>query len=148
MNVKEEVKPAEMPENEPINDIIETVTEEPSEKEETPTEAPTEATKPSETESVYTAPSEQQIIPEPVQKETAPAAPPKEPQQEEPQCETVTQESVGIVIGTPEPEPIYSSGTPLHRCSGPEAHAFVCGLEQKGCCYCGSHSCPSFYALD
>lgn len=133
MNVKDEVKPAETSENEPTSDNIETVPEEPSEKEEMPTEPSTEATEPSESESVYTTPSEQQIIPEPVQKETAPAAPPKEPQQEEPQCETVTQESVGIVIGTPEPEPIYSCGTPLHRCSGPEAHAFVCELEQKGC---------------
>ena len=148
MNVKEEVKPAEMPENEPINDIIETVTEEPSEKEETPTEPSTEATKPSETESVYTAPSEQQIIPVPVQEETVPTATPKEPTQEEAQSETAIQESVGIVIGTPEPESVYSCGVAGHRCSGPEAHAFICELEQKGCDYCCSHTCPSFYALD
>ncbi len=47
----------------------------------------------------------------------------------------------------PEPEE-YHCGTPGHHCKGPEDHAFIQNLELEGCQYCGSHSCPSFYAVD
>lgn len=53
----------------------------------------------------------------------------------------------GIVIGGNTPEP-YQCGTPGHHCDGPETHAYVLNLELEGCPYCGSHSCPSFYATD
>ena len=42
----------------------------------------------------------------------------------------------------------YDCGTEGHHCDGPETHAYILNLELKGCKYCGSHSCPSFYAVD
>lgn len=42
----------------------------------------------------------------------------------------------------------YSCGANGHRCDSKEIHNFIVGLEAKGCEYCGSHSCPSFYATD
>lgn len=42
----------------------------------------------------------------------------------------------------------YDCGTEGHSCDGPETHAYILNLELKGCKYCGSHSCPSFYAVD
>ena len=42
----------------------------------------------------------------------------------------------------------YDCGTEGHNCDGPETHAYILNLELKGCKYCGSHSCPSFYAVD
>lgn len=42
----------------------------------------------------------------------------------------------------------YDCGTDGHHCNGPETHAYILNLELKGCKYCGSHSCPSFYAVD
>lgn len=42
----------------------------------------------------------------------------------------------------------YDCGTDGHHCNGPETHAYILNLEMKGCKYCGSHSCPSFYAVD
>ena len=56
-------------------------------------------------------------------------------------------EGGSIVIGGNTPEP-YQCGTPGHHCDGPETHAYVLNLELEGCPYCGSHSCPSFYATD
>lgn len=53
----------------------------------------------------------------------------------------------GVTFGGDAPEP-YSCGTPGHHCDGPETHAFIQNLEIEGCPYCGSHSCPSFYATD
>ena len=53
----------------------------------------------------------------------------------------------GIIIGGNMPEP-YDCGTPGHHCDGPETHAYILNLELGGCPYCGSHSCPSFYATD
>lgn len=42
----------------------------------------------------------------------------------------------------------YSCGTKGHHCDGKETHDFIVSLEQKGCPYCGSHSCKSFYTFD
>lgn len=42
----------------------------------------------------------------------------------------------------------YDCGTDGHHCDGPETHAYILNLELKGCKYCGSHSCPSFNAVD
>ena len=52
----------------------------------------------------------------------------------------------GITIGGSVTE--YSCGTAGHHCDGPETHAYIQNLELKGCPNCGSHSCPSFYAVD
>lgn len=52
----------------------------------------------------------------------------------------------GISIGTGSIE--YDCGTEGHNCAGPETHAYILNLELKGCPYCGSDSCPSFYAVD
>jgi hypothetical protein len=54
----------------------------------------------------------------------------------------------GIQIGGGETETKYSCGSPNHHCDGPETHAYILNLELQGCPYCGSHSCPSFYAVD
>lgn len=55
----------------------------------------------------------------------------------------------GISIPNEETKPTkYACGTPGHHCDGPETHAFILNLEHKGCPYCGSHKCPSFYAVD
>lgn len=55
----------------------------------------------------------------------------------------------GIVIGgNPPVEEHYSCGAENHYCNAPEAHAYIQNLELEGCAYCGSHSCPSFYATD
>lgn len=42
----------------------------------------------------------------------------------------------------------YDCGVAGHHCDGPETHAYILNLEIEGCPYCGSHSCPSFYATD
>lgn len=42
----------------------------------------------------------------------------------------------------------YSCGTDGHHCDGPETHAYIMNLALKGCSRCGSHNCPSFYAVD
>ena len=42
----------------------------------------------------------------------------------------------------------YDCETKGHHCNGPETHAYILNLELKGCRYCGSHSCASFYAVD
>ena len=57
-------------------------------------------------------------------------------------------EEYGLIIGDyHEPAP-YCCGVAGHHCEGPETHSYICELEQKGCEYCGSHNCPSFYAVD
>ncbi len=53
----------------------------------------------------------------------------------------------GITIGGGDTE-AYNCGSPNHHCDGPETHSFIQNLEIEGCPYCGSHSCPSFYATD
>lgn len=42
----------------------------------------------------------------------------------------------------------YSCGVKGHHCDGKETHDFIVSLENKGCPYCGSHSCKSFYTYD
>lgn len=42
----------------------------------------------------------------------------------------------------------YSCGTKGHHCDSKETHNFILSLENKGCPYCGSHSCKSFYTYD
>lgn len=42
----------------------------------------------------------------------------------------------------------YSCGVKGHHCDSKETHNFIVSLEQKGCPYCGSHSCKSFYTYD
>ena len=75
------------------------------------------------------------------------AAPPNKPVTENPPKET--SNSGGIQIGGGESSTVkYSCGSPNHHCNGPETHAFILNLEQEGCSYCGSHSCPSFYTMD
>lgn len=54
----------------------------------------------------------------------------------------------GIVIGDGSPIEKYDCGVAGHHCDGPETHAYIQNLELEGCAYCGSHSCPSFYATD
>lgn len=53
----------------------------------------------------------------------------------------------GVNIGDPETT-VYNCNTANHHCDGPETHAYITNLELKGCLLCGSHTCPSFYALD
>lgn len=54
----------------------------------------------------------------------------------------------GVVIGGGEQPKPYSCGVEGHHCSGPETHSFILNLELEGCEYCGSHNCPSFYAVN
>lgn len=42
----------------------------------------------------------------------------------------------------------YSCGSKRHHCDSKETHSFIVSLEEKGCPYCGSHSCKSFYTYD
>ena len=42
----------------------------------------------------------------------------------------------------------YSCGSKGHHCDSKETHKFIVSLEDKGCPYCGSHSCKSFYTYD
>ena len=88
------------------------------------------------------------VITEPKQEPKAQTEKPKEQKKETPPAETEKHESGGIVIGDPTPAQTYSCGVAGHHCTGPETHSYICELEQKGCEYCGSHNCPSFYAVD
>lgn len=42
----------------------------------------------------------------------------------------------------------YSCGSKGHHCDSKETHEFIVSLEKKGCPYCGSNSCKSFYTYD
>ncbi len=42
----------------------------------------------------------------------------------------------------------YSCNVKGHHCESKETHSFIVSLEKKGCPYCGSHSCKSFYTTD
>ena len=139
MNTANPAKTAETPVIEPTSTAIETIKEEPHETEEPQAEPFMAITEEIETESAETEP----IITEP-----EPMQEPKEQKEETPPAETKNYESGGIVIGDPTPTQTYSCGVSGHHCTGPETHSFICELEQKGCEYCGSHSCPSFYAVD
>jgi len=54
----------------------------------------------------------------------------------------------GLIIGDYHEPEAYNCGTPGHHCAGPETHALLIEIADKGCDYCGSHTCPSFYATD
>lgn len=54
----------------------------------------------------------------------------------------------GIQIGDGDKNTKYNCGSPKHHCEGAETHAYILNLELEGCLYCGSHACPSFYAVD
>ena len=144
MNTAKTTKPAETPVIEPTSTVIEAVKEEPPKTEETQTESSMGVTAKSETDSAET----ELIITEPKQEPKAQTEKPKEQEKETPPAETEKHESGGIVIGEPTPTQTYSCGVAGHHCTGPETHSYICELEQKGCEYCGSHSCPSFYAVD
>ena len=123
---------------------METVKEEPPETTEMQAESPMTVTEKSESEPDETEP----VITEIMKESKTPAEKPKEQQKETPPAETKKHESGDIVIGDPTPTQTYSCGVAGHHCTGPETHSFICELEQKGCEHCGSHSCPSFYAVD
>ncbi len=68
------------------------------------------------------------------------AAPVKEPE---------SNAEAGIQIGgNPPVEEAYSCGCANHHCQNEEFHASLLNRELDGCPYCGSHSCPSFYAVN
>ena len=144
MNTANTTKPAEMPVIEATSTIVETVEKEPPESEEPQAEPFMVVTEESETDSAETEP----VVTEVKQEPKALTKKPKEQKKESPPAETEKVESGGIVIGDPTPTQTYSCGVAGHHCTGPETHSFICELEQKGCEYCGSHSCPSFYAVD
>lgn len=58
-----------------------------------------------------------------------------------------TESNGGIQIGGGDSTEKYSCGCPNHHCINAENHAYITNLELEGCPYCGSHSCPSFYAI-
>ena len=89
---------------------------------------PTEPTEPKPTEPTETKPAEPEKPTEP------------------PVVEDDDDDEGGITIGGGTVP--YDCGTEGHHCDGPETHAYILNLELKGCKYCGSHSCPSFYAVD
>lgn len=53
-----------------------------------------------------------------------------------------------IIDNGNDPAKVYNCGSKGHHCDGKETHDFIVSLEQKGCPYCGSHSCKSFYTFD
>lgn len=58
-------------------------------------------------------------------------------------------EGSGIQIGgNPPVEESYNCGCANHHCQNAEYHAGLLNRELDGCPYCGSHSCPSFYAVN
>ena len=144
MNTVSPSKPAETPVIEPTSTVIETVKKEEPEAEETQTELSMTVTEESETEPAET----ELVITKTKQEPKAQTEKPKEPKKETPPAETEKHESGSIVIGDPTPAQTHSCGVAGHHCTGPETHSYICELEQKGCEYCGSHSCPSFYAVD
>ena len=66
----------------------------------------------------------------------------------DPSKNTDNSDNGGVQIGGGDNNEKYSCGSPNHKCDGPETHSFILNLEVEGCPYCGSHSCPSFYAVD
>ena len=64
------------------------------------------------------------------------------------QNETTTENAEQTTKSAAEKETVYSCKTKNHHCTTKEEHKFICSLEDKGCPYCGSHSCRSFYTLD
>ena len=144
INTSNTTKPIETLGIEPTSTAVETVKEESPETEEPQAEPSMVVTEESKTETVEAEP----IITEPKQVTKPQTEKPKEQKQEMPPADAEKHESGGIAIGAPIPTQTYSCGVAGHHCTGAETHSFICELEQKGCEYCGSHSCPSFYAVD
>lgn len=121
------------------------------------TEDPTQPTQPEPTVDPEVIPDDGSgITPEEPEPTDPTPTEPTEPAETKPaEPETPTQPPVdeddddgdgGISIGGG--TAAYDCGTEGHHCDGPETHAYILNLELKGCKYCGSHSCPSFYAVD
>lgn len=53
-----------------------------------------------------------------------------------------------IPIETAPKPTVYNCQSKNHRCQNEEYHIYLHNMELKGCKYCGSHSCVSFYALN
>lgn len=67
----------------------------------------------------------------------------------EPAKEPENNNGGGIQIGGNAPvEEAYNCGCANHHCQNEEFHAALLNRELEGCPYCGSHSCPSFYAVN
>lgn len=67
----------------------------------------------------------------------------------DPPADSKAEENTGgIQIGGIENNEEYSCGAENHHCKTAENHAYLSNLELEGCPYCGSHSCPSFYAVN
>jgi hypothetical protein len=67
----------------------------------------------------------------------------------EPKAETENENNGGISIGGNTPvEEAYDCGCANHHCQNEEFHASLINRELEGCPFCGSHSCPSFYAVN
>ena len=79
------------------------------------------------------------------EKAQEPAPPAKEA---DPPKKTENNNVGGIVIGGGKTESEYDCGCANHHCANADVHAYILNLEKEGCPYCGSHSCPSFYAVD
>jgi hypothetical protein len=121
------------------------------------TEEPTQPTEPEPTIGPEEIPDDGSGITPEEPKPTEPTEPkptePTEPKPTEPEKPTEPpveedddDDEGGISIGGGTAP--YDCGTEGHHCDGPETHAYILNLELKGCKYCGSHSCPSFYAVD
>lgn len=64
------------------------------------------------------------------------------------ESEPSQNEQNNVQIGGDDNTQNYSCGCENHHCVNAENHAYILNLELEGCPYCGSHSCPSFYATD
>lgn len=94
------------------------------------------------------------LTPEEIKKNTKPEestgekpAPVEKPVTPKPSSDS-NENSGDSIINGGEQATAYKCGTKGHHCEGPETHAYILNLERNGCEYCGSHSCPSFYATD
>jgi len=70
------------------------------------------------------------------------------PEAEPPADSKAEENTGGVQIGGIENNEEYSCGVANHHCKTAENHAYLLNLELEGCPYCGSHSCPSFYAVN
>ncbi len=96
---------------------------------------PGEGEEPDPTDPEVTEPKEDAVVPDtPVVEPVAPVDP--------------TEPNDDVVVGGGTEAPPYSCCCPKHHCANEYAHATICNLELEGCPMCGSHSCPSFYAVD
>jgi len=96
---------------------------------------PGEGEDPDPTAPEATEPKEDAVIPDtPVVEPVVPVDP--------------TEPEDDVVVGGDNEAPPFSCGDPNHHCANEYAHAMVANRELEGCEMCGSHSCPSFYAVD